>query len=158
MCSLNIDTSMHGCNSLKRERDNFEVDQLHSAVLTNARLVAAAIAGCGKGGNWLIHATLSSQTNLVARCLINLTPRCVRSERFASLASIARFAPHDSTRWPCDCYHGRFVLFFCLPFPFSCDYRYNRQKSPSYKIARQNNDDNNDEVCYVEILHILCRP
>jgi len=107
MYSLNIDTSMHGCNcnSPERERGNFEVDQLHSAVLTNARLVAAAIADCDEEGNWLIHATLSSQTNLVTRCLINLTPRCVRSERFASLASAHFALPYNR------CYHGRFVLF-----------------------------------------------
>lgn len=76
MCSLNIDTSMRGCYShvRERERGNFEVDRLHSGVLTNARLVAAAIASCGETGNRLIHATLSSQTNLVVCCLINLTP------------------------------------------------------------------------------------
>lgn len=66
------------CNSC--ERGNFEVDRFHSTVLTNARgeqerkrcncRVARGVVAR------LIHATLSSQTNLVARCLINLTPRC----------------------------------------------------------------------------------
>jgi len=118
MCSLNIDTSMRGCNSLERER-NFEVDQLHSAVLTNARLVAAAIAGYAEGGNWLIHATLSSQTNLVARCLINLSPRCIRFEWFASLVS-AHFVLHEAT-------HIVIIvaLFYFLSFfPFSHDLHY----------------------------------
>lgn len=60
----------------------------------------------------LIHATLSSQTNLVARCLIDLTPRWRRSGQFTLLASVY----FDATQYTATIVITSFCFFYVMFF------------------------------------------
>lgn len=55
----------------------------------------------------LIHATLSSQTNLVARCLIDLTPRWMQ---ISTIHVVSEHVFWCNAIHSCNCYH--IVLFF----------------------------------------------